>query len=178
MFCQGQTVLSPKISLEESLWMLQHTPATTQQWQQILNLCTEQVLQAGLALLSLFFHPMSHNHLSEQHLQLWEEQQAGKESEEEKHSILPLSGVRFLFGKVLANLKCKEDVNQGRNVLKGCWVWVCSHDQRAHIYRGRAVVVCIRLTFKLGTGSVIALIAPGTSECSTGQINNDVCSSR
>ena len=36
----------------------------------------------------------------------------------------------------------------------------------------------IRLTFKLGTDSAITLIAPGTSECSTEQINNDVCSSR
>lgn len=80
------------------------------------HLCTEQVLQADLVLLSLFFHPMSHSHLSEQHLQLWEEQQAGKESEEERHNMLPLSGVKSAFGKVLANLECKEDVNQDRNV--------------------------------------------------------------
>lgn len=48
-----------------------------------------------------------------------------------------LSLVRY----VPSNLKCKEDVNQDRKVLKGCWVEVCSHDQRAHIYRGNAVVV-------------------------------------
>lgn len=36
--------------------------------------------------------------------------------------MFPLSGVRFGFGKVQANLKCEEDVNQARNVLKGCWV--------------------------------------------------------
>lgn len=137
-FCQGQTGLSPKISQEENLWMLQHTPATTQQRQQILSLCTEQVLQADLVVVSLFFHPMFHSHLSEQ---LWEEQQADREIEEERHSMFLLSGVKFVFGKVLANLKCKEDVNQDRKVLKGCWVEVCSHDQRAHIYRGSAVVV-------------------------------------
>lgn len=32
----------------------------TQQWQQTLSLCTERVLQAGLVLLSLFFHPTFH----------------------------------------------------------------------------------------------------------------------
>lgn len=48
--------------------------------------------------------------------------------------MFPLSGVRFVFGEVPANLKCKEDVNQDRDVLKGCCV-------SAHIYRGSAVVV-------------------------------------
>lgn len=140
-FCRGQTVLSPKISQEESLGMLQHISATTQQWQQTLSHCTEQVLQAGLVLFSLFFHPWFHSHLSEQHPQLWEEQQAGKESEKERHSVFPLSSAKFAFGEVLANLKCKEEMNQDRNVLKGCWVWACSHDQRAHFYRASAVVV-------------------------------------
>lgn len=65
---------------------------------------------------------MFHTHLSEQQWQLWEEQQAGKEGEVERHSMFLLSSVKFVFGKVLANLKCKEDVNQDRNVLKGCWV--------------------------------------------------------
>ncbi|KAF2984221.1 hypothetical protein EK904_013356 [Melospiza melodia maxima] len=91
-FCQGQTVLSPKISQEESLWMLQDIPATTQQQQQILNLCTEQVLQADLGLLSLFFHPMSHSHLSKQHLQLWEEQQAAWLHKPEEFGVICFGG--------------------------------------------------------------------------------------
>lgn len=50
---------------------------------------------------------------------------------------------------------------------------------REHTFIGAVLGLSdIRLTFKLGTGSVITLIAPGTSECSTGQIKNDVCSSR
>lgn len=50
--------------------------------------------------------------------------------------------------------------------------------QSTYLYWWCSSLSDIRLTFKLGTDSVITLVPPETSECSAGQKNNDVCSSR
>lgn len=92
------------------------------------------------------FIPVSNSRPSvggSQHLQFWGEQQAGNESEEDRDSMFLLGGAEPVFGKILANVKRKKDVNQETNVLKGCWLQVHSHDQRAHIYTGGAVACLI-----------------------------------
>jgi len=53
------------------------------------------------------------------------------------------SVVEFVFGKIMATLKSKKDMNQERNVLKDCWLQVHTQDQRAHIYTGGTVVCLI-----------------------------------
>lgn len=89
---------------------------------------------------------MSNSHPSagsSQHPQFWGEQQAGNESEEDRDSMFLLGGVETVLSKIMANVRRKKDVNQEINVLKGCWLQVHSHDQRAHIYTGSAVACLI-----------------------------------
>lgn len=178
-FCHGQTVLSPETSQEESSWMLQHISATTQQRQQILSHFSERVLQADLVLLSLS-PPIPCSTL----ICLSSSGSSGKSSRQARKVEWRDTACFFSAVSNLSLVRSWPIWNARRMWTKTGMYWRAAGFKsvsmiREHTFIGAVLGLSdIRLTFKLGTGSVITLIAPGTSECSTGQIKNDVCSSR
>ncbi|CAM9438950.1 unnamed protein product, partial [Bubo scandiacus] len=69
-----------------------------------------RVIPSGRILSSCKLAELFQLHLNPRKITLWICQQAGNETEEDRVSTFFLGGVKFVFGKILANLKCKKDM--------------------------------------------------------------------